>query len=58
MKKLNPGGSLGKSELLQNSSTKLKAKFVSVKVAQSCLTLCNPWAIQSMKFFRPKYWCR
>ena len=42
MKKLNPGGSLGKSELLQNSGTKLKAKFVPVKVAQSCQTLCNP----------------
>ena len=33
MKKLNQGGSLGKSELLQNSGTKLKAKFVPVEVS-------------------------
>ena len=26
-----------------------------VKVAQSCLTLCNPWTIQSMEFSRPEY---
>ena len=26
-----------------------------VKVAQSCLTLCNPWIIQSMEFSRPEY---
>ena len=29
---------------------------VKVKVAQLCLTLCDPWTIQSMEFFRPKYW--
>ena len=29
---------------------------VKVKVAQSCLTLCNPWTIQSTEFSRPEYW--
>ena len=29
---------------------------VKVKVTQSCLTLCNPWAIQSIEFSRPEYW--
>ena len=30
---------------------------VKVKVAQSCLTLCNPTDyIQSMEFSRPEYW--
>ena len=29
-----------------------------VKVAQSCLTLCNPWTLQSMEFSRPEYWSR
>ena len=27
-----------------------------VKVAQSCPTLCDPLAIQSMEFSRPEYW--
>ena len=27
-----------------------------VKVAQSCLTLCNPWTLQSMEFSRPESW--
>ena len=27
-----------------------------MKVAQSCLTLCNPWTIQSVEFSRPEYW--
>ena len=27
-----------------------------VKVAQSCLILCNPWPIQSMEFSKPEYW--
>ena len=36
---------------------------MKVKVAQSCLTLCNPWtvtcqALLSMEFSRPKYWRR
>ena len=26
-----------------------------VKVTRLCLTLCNPWTTQSMKFSRPKY---
>ena len=29
---------------------------VKVKVAQSCLTICPPWTIQSMEFSRPEYW--
>ena len=29
---------------------------VKVKVAQLCLTLCDPMAIQSMEFSRPEYW--
>ena len=32
---------------------------VKVKVAQSCLTLCDPvtpWTIQSMESSRPEYW--
>ena len=29
---------------------------VKVKVAQSCLTLCDPWTTQSMQFSRPEYW--
>ena len=28
---------------------------VKVKVAQSCLTLCDPMTIQSMEFSRPEY---
>ena len=28
----------------------------TVKVAQSCPTLCNPMDIQSMEFSRPEYW--
>ena len=27
-----------------------------MKVAQSCLTLCNPWIIQAMDFSRPECW--
>ena len=27
-----------------------------VKIAQSCLTLCDPMDIQSMEFSRPEYW--
>ena len=27
-----------------------------LKVAQSCLTLSDPWTIQSMEFSRPEYW--
>ena len=30
--------------------------IVKVKVAQSCLTLCDPRTIQSMEFSRPEYW--
>ena len=26
-----------------------------LKVTQSCLTLCEPWTIQSMEFSRPEY---
>ena len=29
---------------------------VNVKVAQSPLTLCNPWTIQPMEFSRSEYW--
>ena len=29
---------------------------VKKKVAQSCLTLCDPMTIQSMEFSRPEYW--
>ena len=30
---------------------------MEVKVAQLCLTLCDPmWTIQSMEFSRPEYW--
>ena len=30
---------------------------MEVKVAQVCLTLCDPmWTIQSMEFSRPEYW--
>ena len=29
---------------------------MQVKVAQSCLTLCNPMTTQSMEFSRPEYW--
>ena len=25
-------------------------------MAQSCLTLCNPWTIQPMEFSSPEYW--
>ena len=32
------------------------AGHLEVKVAQSCLTVCNPWPIQSMEFSRPEYW--
>ena len=32
------------------------AGCLKVKVTQSCLTLCNPWPIQSMAFSRPEYW--
>ena len=32
-------------------------KYIKVKVAQSCSTLCDPMeSIQSMKFSRPEYW--
>ena len=31
-------------------------KHTEVKVAQSCLTLCNPMTVQSMEFSRPEYW--
>ena len=27
-----------------------------VRVAQLCLTLCDPWTIQSVEFSRPEYW--
>ena len=27
-----------------------------VKVAQSCLILCDPMDYKSMEFFRPEYW--
>ena len=27
-----------------------------MKVAQSCLTLCDPMVIESMEFSRPEYW--
>ena len=27
-----------------------------MNVAQSCLTLCDPWTAQSMGFSRPEYW--
>ena len=27
-----------------------------MKVAQSCLTLCDPMGYQSMEFSRPEYW--
>ena len=30
--------------------------WCKVKVAQSCLTLCDPMTIQSMEFSRPEYW--
>ena len=29
---------------------------MKMKVSQSCLTLCDPWTIQSMEFSRPEYW--
>ena len=29
---------------------------LKVKVAQSCLTFCHPWTVQSMGFSRPEYW--
>ena len=29
-------------------------RYVKMKVSQSCLTLCNPWTIQSMEFSRPE----
>ena len=29
---------------------------VKVKVAQLCLTLCDPWTVLSMEFSRPEYW--
>ena len=29
---------------------------VKVQATQSCLTLCNPWTIQSIEFSRPEYW--
>ena len=31
-------------------------RSVKVKVAESCLTLCNPMAIQLMEFSRPEDW--
>ena len=31
-------------------------KKMKVKVAQWCLTLCDPMEIQSMEFSRPEYW--
>ena len=32
-------------------------EFLKVKVAQSCLTLCDPMDYtQSMEFSRPEYW--
>ena len=31
-------------------------KVSEVKVAQSCLTLCDPMDIQSMEFSRTEYW--
>ena len=34
----------------------LNAREVKVKVIQLCLTLCNPWTMQSMEFSRPEYW--
>ena len=27
-----------------------------MKVTQLCPTLCYPWTILCMKFFRPEYW--
>ena len=30
--------------------------LAKVKVTQSCLTVCDPMDIQSMKFSWPKYW--
>ena len=35
----------------------LYLKWNEVKVSQSCLTLCDPWTIQSLEFSRPEYWC-
>ena len=32
------------------------AFLFQIKVAQSCQTLCDPMAIQSMEFSRPEYW--
>ena len=32
------------------------APAYKVEVTQSCLTLCDPWTIQSMEFSRPEYW--
>ena len=43
---------LEKMDLLQKSG----GKKVKVKVTQLCLTLCDPWTIQSMEFSRPEYW--
>ena len=39
----------------------LRSLFVCVLVAQSCLTLCNPWTVAhqaplSMEFSRQEYW--
>ena len=34
----------------------LGLKIPKVNVTQSCLTLCEPWTIQSMEFSRPEDW--
>ena len=31
-------------------------EHVKAKVARLCLTICDPWTIQSMEFSRPEYW--
>ena len=46
------------NEIFCNVTLKFSHQEVEcVKVAQSCLTLCDPHGlIQSMEFSRPEYW--